>query len=355
MANCSTCHRTMPDGAAFCEHCGTPGDATNIAPGGYDATYGSSSPSGDAPTNVGTPYAAPGNAYASASGSQQGSPHGYDQSGYGGGQGYDRGYDQSGYDQSGYGAGGYGGGYGGYGGDPGGSGSGGGKGVWIAVWSAVAALVIAVLVVTVYLTVLRDDGDKEADGGGDETTTEDTEPEFQLNSYNDIALVDGVATLEFEASRGDIVVLASDQEDLSPPEADLDRSDYAIYLYWEDGEGIAGWDVGSRGTQTVEFTYEGSEELDSVSIYVNVVDGDGIQPGDEVEIVETVDGDDAPVGAAIVEDMDGDYGVDADMYATTLNDGNWQCNDTLRCNATGTGFLLVTEPGLSFEPVATSP
>lgn len=368
MANCSTCHRTMPDGAAFCEHCGTPGDATNIAPGGYDATYGSNNPPGDAPTNVGTPYSAATSTPGSAAQASQG---GYGQQGYGqqayGQQGYgQQGYGQQGYDQTGYGQAGYGGGYdGGYGGGSGGAGSsggsGGGKGKWIAIWGAVATLVAVVVVVTLYLTVLMNDADDEANGGdGGDSETTDEAPEFRLNAFSDVLLEDGVATIEFEASRGDIVVMYSEQEDLSGPEGvDFTRSDYAIYLDdrgdplgWEDGEGIAAWDVPSSGTQTVEFTYGGDEDIDRFSIYVNVLDDDTVEPGEEIELVETEDGDDAPIGAAILENLDGGYEVDAQMWATNTNDGEWRCHDTSRCDATGTGFAIVTDSGLAFEPIA---
>lgn len=353
MSTCTSCTRPLAPGGLSCAHCGTPSDATNLVGAHAGAAYagatasssGPYGPTGDAPTNVGTPYGQPGGGYGGGYGGGQGGGYGGggDGGGYGGGQGGGQGGGYGG----GYGGDAYGGGYGGQGGPP----PSGGKGKWIAIWSAVAALVIVVAIVVVYLTVLRDDDNEEGGsggGGGEETT--DTAPEFTLNSYNDIPVVDGVATVELEADAGDIIVMASDQEDLSDPEGvDFDESVFAIYQDWDDGEGLAGWDAADDGTQTVEFTYDGADDLESVSIYVNVISGDPIAVGDEIELEDTEDGDPAPVGAAIIEDLDGTYSVPDTMYATSTNDGDWQCHDTETCTATGNGFALVTEAGLAFD------
>lgn len=329
---------------------------------------------GDDPTNVGAPYGQSGSPSYGQSGQQPGgydggqgygqgygdkAPGGYDAGqggqGYGAGQGGQGGYGQGG--QGGYGGGDWnGGGYGqgGYGGYDAGStppgGQGGGKGKWIAIWSGVAVLVIVVALVVLYLTVWREDGSsEEGGGGGDETPTEEA-PEFTLNAYNDIEVVDGVATIEFEADRDDIVVLSTTQEDLGDPEGvDFSDSTFALYQDWDDGEGLAAWTVADGGDQTVELPYEGSDEVESISVYVNVLDGDPIAVGDEIELPDTEEGDPAPVAAAVIEDLDGTYVVPDTMWATNTNDGEWRCHDTEGCDATGNGFAMVTEAGLAFE------
>ncbi|MDT9593199.1 zinc ribbon domain-containing protein [Nocardioides zeae] len=371
MVSCPTCGHQVPSDSAFCERCGTPRDATHIAPGaapgGYDASDGSSA-GGDAPTSFASAQTAQ-TMYGSSGDGQggQGGYGGYGQSGQGG-------YDQGGYGQSGqggfgdqgsygqgggfgdqsgggYGGGGYGGGYQYGSSDPAGGGN--GKGKWIAIWSAVAVLVVAVVGVAAFLVIGRDGDDQADDPGGDETTGETDGPfELELNAYNDIPVVDGVATFELEADADQVVVMSSTQEDLGAPEGpDFADSTFWISVDWEAGEGLAGWTAADDGPHEIEIPYEGSEELETVSVYVNVVDGDTIDPGEDVEVPRTEDGRYAPVSGAVFAGLDGTYEVADNMYGTNTNDGEWKCNDTPVCTATGNGFALVTAPNLTFEEV----
>ncbi|MFW6772993.1 zinc ribbon domain-containing protein [Nocardioides sp. CPCC 205120] len=369
MTNCTACGHELPPDSAFCEECGTPSDATNVHGSGNHPTQpfgatGSPSyppqgqyggPSGEGPTTFSGAYAQGGQgdqgvppAYGGGYAAPQG---GYEQGGYEQG-GYEQGgYGQGGYDQGAYGQGGYGpGGYDGgeYGAPPGGPGGPGGAGgngkrKWIIIWTIVALLVVAAIVAVLMLTVFKGDDNKDDDNdpGGDESSssTDDGGSGIELGAVNEIELDGDEAVLELEAEAGQIIVLTSEQEDLSSPTYDgYDNS--MISENWFSGSGIGAWDVAEDGTQEITIEYDGDEDLTSLEVYVDVIDAELLSPGDEVELA-----DGAEIGAAIFEDTNGDYDVPSGLFT------DFYCGDGDECTLSGDVLAVATDSGLTIEEI----
>ncbi|MDF9715204.1 zinc ribbon domain-containing protein [Nocardioides sp. ChNu-153] len=375
MTNCTACGHELPPDSAFCEECGTPSDATNVHGSGNHPTQpfgatGSPSyapqgqyggPSGEAPTTFSGAYGQGGQGGQAGQGDQGAPPPygggyaapqgGYDQGQYGQG-GYDQGqygqggYDQGGFNQGGYGPGGYDGGE--YGAPPGGAGGSGGNGKrkWIIIWSIVALLVVAAIVAVLMLTVFKgDDNGGDDDPGGDDTSSTeggDSGSGIELGAVNEVEMDGDEAVIEVEAEAGQIIVLSSEQEDLSDPTYDFD--DFYVDEGWFEGAGVSGWDAAEDGTQEIRIAYDGDEDLTSIEVYVDVIDAERIQPGDEVELA-----DGAEVGAAIYEDTDGEYAVPSGMFT------DFFCSDGDECTLYGEVLAVVTDSGLTIEETDADP
>lgn len=313
MINCTVCGTQIPPGAAFCDNCGTPTDSS----GGDEATaVGSAMP-----------------------------PHQGGHGGYGGPQG-SGGFDQGGYGQGGYDQGGYGGGYGSGGYANGGfeqpGGSSGGKGKWIAVWSALAVVLIAGIVTAVVLATSGGDDDADAAGGGDTSETTDevsTEPtelaegEVALGQVAEYTATRDEFWLEFEAERDQIVIIASE-----------DALDYSLYSpvnhdasVFTNGWYVAGvfaYQVPRSGPQEIEI----ESSIDTAEIFVDVIDAEDLNEGDEVEIAEG-----KPYGAALYN-LDGIYEVDEGLVLGSCSESP--------CGVSQEVIGIAAEEGLAPHEVA---
>lgn len=334
MSTCAVCGHQMPHDAAFCDTCGTPADATHVT--GGPSPSGSADP-GDAPTSVsgGLP---PSSSYGAPSGGQQG---GYGQSG-----GYDAGYPQSGGygQQGGYGqpGGGYGGGYGGGGygevGQPSPN-RGGGRGKWIAIWGVVGVLVVGVVITALVLTVFKNNDDPGEADDPETTSTEGTEgtdgPDaagITLGEVNEIPVDDDTAVLTVEADESQIVLLSS-SDDMGIPFPEDAAMQVTSAQGWYGEEGFAAFVPERSGEQEVEFNvFAGS---DTVEVFVDVVDAETLELGDEVPLPAG-----APMGAAIYEDLSGAFVLPEGMYISS-------CTSDAICDLEGTVLAVADRSRLT--------
>lgn len=312
MSNCTVCGHQITAGSAFCDNCGTPTDSAQ----------------GDQPTAVGASALGPQQGYGPPP--DQGSAGGYGPGAYGGGA----------YGGGGYAGGGYGGGYG-----SGGSSNGPGKGKWILVWVALAVLVIAGSIIAVVLATSGGDSDDEA-GGDDSSSTDTTEPvetptdlaegEVALGVQYEYTATRDEIYLEFEAERGQVVIIASeDGLDYSLYRPSVDYDAYDIYTDAWSSAGVFAYQVARSGTQEIEL----ETTNDTALVYVDVVDPEELDVDEELDLA-----DDKPFNAAIY-DLDGIFEASEELLLPS-------CYSDF-CQVSGEVIGIATDDGAAPQEVET--